>query len=62
MLRSNLLRGTITHLVLGVAECEGIPIPEPILEGDGDLTEIVLLEHILVPDHQLNDTEFISQR
>lgn len=34
---------------------------EPVLEWYGDLAEVILLEHIFVPDHQLNDSKLIGK-
>ena len=34
---------------------------EPVLEWYGDLAEVILLQHIFVPDHKLNDSKLIGK-
>ena len=47
----------IAHLIV-----QRVPIPEPVLERDPRLPEIVLLEHVLAPMDELDDAELVRDR
>lgn len=51
----------MTHGVVRVVEGERAAIAEPVLQRDSGLSEVVLLEHVLVPDDELNDTEAVGE-
>ncbi len=51
-----------THLITQVLKPKRIPVPKPILERDPRLAQILLLEHILVPHHKLDDAQLIRER
>lgn len=52
-----------TNLVLIVVETKRIALPEPILQRQRDLAEVILFEHVvLVPDDNLDRTKAIGER
>ena len=54
--------GTGTHSIIGIVEGEGASIAKPVLERKRDLAEVVLPEHVLVPDDELDGAELVGER
>jgi hypothetical protein len=50
-----------THLIIGVIKRIDPLLPEPIIQRQHDLAQILLLEHILVPNEELDDAKFIGE-
>lgn len=51
--RSEKVGKATTHSIVSVIESKRVAISEPIIERDGGFPKIILLEHILVPYHEL---------
>jgi hypothetical protein len=49
------------HLVVWIIECIG-GAGEPIFERERDFAQIVLLDHVFIPDDELDRTELICER
>ena len=59
MLRKVLCEGT--HLVVEVVEGECVIVPKPVIQGYRNFAEIILLEHVLVPDNQFYDSKLLRE-
>ena len=57
----------LTYNVPGLVETEcpilpSVLIGEPVLEQESNFAEILLPEHVFVPDNELEDTELVGER
>jgi hypothetical protein len=50
-----------TYLVFSIEESISMAISKPILQHEGDLPEVLLSEHVLVPHNELDGAKLFSE-
>ena len=51
-----------TDLIIHIVERVRVSVPEPVFQGNPRLSEVILLEHVFVPNDELDDPELIRER